>query len=90
MKTIKFIFLSLPLILTSLLLFPNLAQASTLKFKPNQQQITLVSELGIVHGKAPSFSHKPHPIIKGVGCNCSNCVQIQLQMQGKLTLASLL
>ncbi|MDJ0674495.1 MAG: hypothetical protein QNJ36_03675, partial [Calothrix sp. MO_167.B42] len=77
MKIIKFIFLSLPLILTSLLLFTHPAQASTLKFTSNQQQITLVSDSGIVDGAAPSFSHKPHPILEGVGCNCSNCVQAQ-------------
>ncbi|MDJ0620175.1 MAG: hypothetical protein QNJ63_26125 [Calothrix sp. MO_192.B10] len=91
MKIIKLIFLALPLALTYLLLFTNPAQAASLKLTYDaRQQITLVSNPGIVDGIIPSFSHKSHPLLDGVGCNCSNCVQAQLQMQGKLPLASLL
>ena len=90
MKIIKLIFLALPLVLASLIVFTNPAQASSLTFTPGSQQITLVSDSGMADTIAPNFSHKSDSMIPGVGCNCFNCVQAQLQMQGKLPLASLL
>ena len=90
MKIIKLVFLGLPLVLASLIVFANPAQASNLKFTPGSQQMTLVSDSGMVDTIVPNFPHKSESIIPGVGCNCFNCVQAQLQMQGKLPLASLL
>jgi hypothetical protein len=90
MKILKLIFLALPLALASLILLTNPAQASALKFTSNHQHITLVSDPGIADTISPNFPHKSNPIIQGVGCNCANCVQAQLQMQGKLPLANLL
>jgi hypothetical protein len=90
MKTIKLLFLAFPLALASLIVFTNPAQASNLKFTPGSQHMTLVSDSETADTIFPGSTHKPESPIPGVGCNCFNCVQIQLQMQGKLPLANLL
>ncbi|MBW4559715.1 MAG: hypothetical protein KME32_00935 [Mojavia pulchra JT2-VF2] len=85
MNIAKLILLACPLLLTSVLLIANPAQASGMKSASATQFMNVASVLPIPDLVTPQVAPQSNPIIDQVGCNCANCVQSKFQMlQGKL------
>ncbi|NWF60638.1 MAG: hypothetical protein HXY43_15605 [Fischerella sp.] len=90
MNIIKLILLACPVVLASMLVFANPAVASTAHSAPVTTQITLVSAQPIHQSITPNLSGDSKSIMDQLGCNCASCVKSRLQMEGKLSLSSLL
>jgi hypothetical protein len=85
MYLVKLVLLACPVLIASILLVTNPANAASIKSAPTKQAIVVVSaqpilELGTLH-----LTQASNPITDQLGCNCANCVQDQLNLlQGKL------
>ncbi len=88
MKLIKLILFTFPVLLASLLLIsPVTAEV----IQPvHVQRVELVSSHPTFATVTPKFSQKSNPINDAMGCSCAACVNAKLQLQGKLSLSSLL
>jgi hypothetical protein len=90
MKIVKLILLAFPVLLASLLLVINPAQASRLKATPAVQMIVVSSPQANLDLATPQINNITHSVIEQTGCSCSNCVQTNLhQLQGKLPMAGI-
>ncbi|MCX7595583.1 MAG: hypothetical protein N2235_17875 [Fischerella sp.] len=90
MNIIKLILLASPVVLASMLVFANPAVASTVHSPPMTTRITSVSAQPIHQLIASNLSGDSKSIMDRLGCNCASCVNSRLQMEGKLSLLSLL
>ncbi|RUT02132.1 hypothetical protein DSM106972_062070 [Dulcicalothrix desertica PCC 7102] len=88
MKLTKLILFTFPVLLASLLLIsPATAEVT----QPAQyQRVELVSSHPNEATVTPKFSQKSNPINDAMGCSCAVCVNAKLQLQGKLSLSSML
>ncbi|AKG23664.1 hypothetical protein [Calothrix sp. 336/3] len=89
MNLIKLVLLACPAFIASILLVANPAQAAVTDITHPIPQVVQVS----VQSHHTVFT--PHlatsnPIKDQLGCNCSSCVKVRMQLEGKLPLSSVL
>lgn len=88
MKLTKLILFTFPVLLASLLL---ISPATAEVVQPtSMQRVELVSSHPTFATVTPKFSQKSNPINDAMGCSCSACVKAKLQLEGKLSLSSML
>lgn len=85
MNRAKFVLLACPVLLASVLVVANPAQASTGKSAPTTPVVRVGSAQQISESVALSeVTKKTNPIREQLGCGCTSCVNAQNQLQGKL------
>ena len=90
MKIVKLILLAFPMFFASLLLVVNPAHAANFKPIPAVQMIVVTSNQANFDIATPQINSITHSVIQQIGCNCTNCVQANLQkLQGKLPMAGI-
>lgn len=90
MKVAKIILLACPVVLASLFFAANPVFAGTTQPMTSTQRVELVSPHPIFATITPRISEQSNPIIDAMGCSCTTCVKAKLQLEGKLSLSSLL
>lgn len=89
MKLTKLILFTFPVLLASLLFVVSPATAEVIQPVP-VQRVELVSQHPTRATIVPRFAQKSNPINDAMGCSCSACVKAKLQLEGKLSLSSML
>ncbi|QLE56528.1 hypothetical protein [Nostoc sp. TCL26-01] len=84
MYLVKLVLLACPVLVASILLVVNPANATSMKSAPTTEAIALVSAQPVLP-EMPHLTQASNPITDQLACNCANCVQTKLNLlQGKL------